>query len=314
MDELVFNSKKIKEIEHLHDREDFEERGRKQDSEQEQGDSLSWRRALVEEAVGNVKRATARPVDPNIAYEKGSMLYDREARKYARVVRSIPGGLAVEYVAGGNKEWGNFDVDTFLTEYAASRKLTEIVAALELDEKAVLKHLKRLKLSTADMDAQEAVQSGQSAQTTAAQAAPSRPSPAVEEMARMLAEAALAEDGLVASQTEANEDPVELNADVSAESQAAPSESNVEPAEAKTKAKPKPKKTKPAAESKPKGDTEASASSPELNSKEEVNQYIQEHYLKMSNKELAGITGLSPHTIRRKLGEWGLKRPRKGKN
>lgn len=39
------------------------------------------------------------------------------------------------------------------------------------------------------------------------------------------------------------------------------------------------------------------------------NAFIKQNYKKMSNKELAVITGLSEHTIRRKLGEWGLKRP-----
>ncbi len=38
------------------------------------------------------------------------------------------------------------------------------------------------------------------------------------------------------------------------------------------------------------------------------NGYIQQNFLMMSNKELAGATGLSEHTVRRKLGEWGLKR------
>ncbi len=36
--------------------------------------------------------------------------------------------------------------------------------------------------------------------------------------------------------------------------------------------------------------------------------YIQANYPEMSNRELAGVTALSEHTIRRKLGEWGLRR------
>ena len=39
------------------------------------------------------------------------------------------------------------------------------------------------------------------------------------------------------------------------------------------------------------------------------NAFIKQNYKKMSNKVLAAITGLSEHTIRRKLGEWGFKRP-----
>lgn len=38
------------------------------------------------------------------------------------------------------------------------------------------------------------------------------------------------------------------------------------------------------------------------------NGYIQQNFLLMSNRELSFATGLSEHTIRRKLGEWNLKR------
>ena len=38
------------------------------------------------------------------------------------------------------------------------------------------------------------------------------------------------------------------------------------------------------------------------------NGYIKQNFKMMNNKELAVATGLSEHTIRRKLGEWGLKR------
>ena len=38
------------------------------------------------------------------------------------------------------------------------------------------------------------------------------------------------------------------------------------------------------------------------------NGYIKQNFMMMSNKQIASATGLSEHTIRRKLGEWGLKR------
>lgn len=40
----------------------------------------------------------------------------------------------------------------------------------------------------------------------------------------------------------------------------------------------------------------------------DANTYIKQHFMSMSNKELAKVTGLSEHTIRRKLGEWGMRR------
>lgn len=50
------------------------------------------------------------------------------------------------------------------------------------------------------------------------------------------------------------------------------------------------------------------ASEMQLDPVADPNTYIQQNYLYLSNKQLAGLTGLSEHTIRRKLGEWGLKR------
>ncbi len=41
---------------------------------------------------------------------------------------------------------------------------------------------------------------------------------------------------------------------------------------------------------------------------DDPNGYIKANYGTMSNRELARVTGLSEHTIRRKLGEWSLKR------
>jgi hypothetical protein len=45
-----------------------------------------------------------------------------------------------------------------------------------------------------------------------------------------------------------------------------------------------------------------------INPIDDPNGYIKAHYQELSNRELARLTGLSEHTIRRKLGEWGLKR------
>ncbi len=50
-----------------------------------------------------------------------------------------------------------------------------------------------------------------------------------------------------------------------------------------------------------------------INPKIDPNKYIQEKFQNMNNKELAKITGFSEHTIRRKLGEWRLKRQKKSK-
>lgn len=43
----------------------------------------------------------------------------------------------------------------------------------------------------------------------------------------------------------------------------------------------------------------------------DVNAFIRANYKTLSNRELARRIGLSEHTIRRKLGEWGLKRDKR---
>lgn len=43
----------------------------------------------------------------------------------------------------------------------------------------------------------------------------------------------------------------------------------------------------------------------------DVNAYIKQNFKTMSNREMARHVGLSEHTIRRKLGEWGLKRTKR---
>lgn len=44
---------------------------------------------------------------------------------------------------------------------------------------------------------------------------------------------------------------------------------------------------------------------------DDPNAFIKANFMAQSNRELARVTGLSEHTIRRKLGEWGLKRKKK---
>ncbi|MFH1812252.1 MAG: hypothetical protein ABIJ09_26175 [Pseudomonadota bacterium] len=43
----------------------------------------------------------------------------------------------------------------------------------------------------------------------------------------------------------------------------------------------------------------------------DINTFIRSNYKTLSNRELARRIGLSEHTIRRKLGEWGLKRDKR---
>ena len=57
-----------------------------------------------------------------------------------------------------------------------------------------------------------------------------------------------------------------------------------------------------------KGKAGAAKGAKAINPIDDPNGYIKANFQEMSNRELARFTGLSEHTIRRKLGEWGLKR------
>ena len=69
-------------------------------------------------------------------------------------------------------------------------------------------------------------------------------------------------------------------------------------------------KPEPAAKKRGKAPTDATAvaSGGTANPIDDPNAYIKQNFHAMSNRELARAPGLSEHTIRRKLGEWRLRR------
>jgi hypothetical protein len=169
----------------------FEETPTYQEDEVTGEPSMEWRRQLLEEAQTRVKQAKARMLDPSKVYEKGTLLFDPKVGKFGRVKQSVHGYLLVEFVRGGERDYGKG--------------------------------------------------TGRGAMT-----------------------------------------PVRL----------VPAKAKKGGAKAKA-----PKK---------KGEAPARRAGGE-----EVNSYIKQNFKSMSNRELARRTGLSEHTIRRKLGEWGLKRDKR---
>jgi hypothetical protein len=165
----------------------FEETPVYSDDEMAGEPSLEWRRQLLEEAQTRIKQAKTRPLDPAKVYEAGTLLFDAEHGQFARVKTSVAGYLVVEFVRGGEHEYGH-------------------------DSNPSTKG--RIRSSDSDQP-----RSGKAR-------------------------------------------------------------------DAKTKASVNAKRT----------------------DIEDINSYIRNNYKTNSNRELARRTGLSEHTIRRKLGEWGLKR------
>ena len=102
---LIFNSKQLEELESASDTSSniFESPGESVAGPNENNETaLAWRRAVLEEALANVKRSGTRPVDPAMTYEIGS-LFDRENRRYGRVKRSVARLLDIHYLTGGDR-------------------------------------------------------------------------------------------------------------------------------------------------------------------------------------------------------------------
>lgn len=68
--------------------------------------TIEWRRQILEESYSRVKQAKARTVDPAKVYEVGTLLFDEQDGKFGRVKKSAPGYLLVQFIGGGDREYG----------------------------------------------------------------------------------------------------------------------------------------------------------------------------------------------------------------
>lgn len=315
---MIFNSKQLEELENIHDSTGaFEEEGDEEAGFDEVGEAaMDWRRGLIEEAAENIKRAKTRPVEPHIQYNIGSMLFDREARRFARVQRSVPGYLKIVYLSGGDREYGNLDVVGYLKDVGAEKRLSELAEQLGLPDGDVAIQLERLGITP--LDEPEAPEGA-----PAEAAAPEVPPPVAAKGGRKAPIPVVeAEDD---AEDEDDEESVPAEDDEGAPAVARPvgGKAPHKPAQA---AKPAPKPAAPTAPTKgapktqppvaakaakaapPAKKAAASGGGKGANPIDDPNGYIKANFQEMSNRELARLTGLSEHTIRRKLGEWGLKR------
>jgi hypothetical protein len=325
---MIFNSKQLEELENIHDSTGaFEEEGEDESGFDEVGEAaMDWRRGLIEEAAENIKRAKGRPVESHLTYPIGSMLFERDARRFARVQRSVPGYLKIVYLSGGDREFGTLDVQAYLRDYGADKRLSELSEQLGMNDGDVAIQLERLGITPLEEPD-----------------APEEPELSEEEAAAAAAAAAL-QAALTRKKGGPAGPPVELPAAIApvVAAKAAAAKNKMPPAppapapvvrkgDAKPAAAPA-KADKPApakAEKAEKAEKPAKAKAPEkaekadkavdkkappaktgkaINPIDDPNSYIKANYSEMSNRELARVTGLSEHTIRRKLGEWSLKR------
>ncbi|MDP2342541.1 MAG: hypothetical protein Q8O67_16410 [Deltaproteobacteria bacterium] len=339
---MIFNSKQLEELENIHDSTGaFEEEGEDDGNFEEIGEAaMDWRRGLIEEAAENIKRAKTRPVEQHLTYPIGSMLFEREARRFARVQRSVPGYLKIIYLSGGDREFGNLDVVGYLRDYGAEKRLSELSEQLGMNDVDVATELERLGITPIEEPELPVGAEDAAAADGAAPEAPPMPpmtgkkgkgkaEPEAAAVAHddeptlpghkgkggksILPVAAPAKKGTTTLPMAAKKGATSLPAPAAKGATRIPQQAPAKIADKLAKAaKPsdKPKAAKAAAvpEKKKAAAASSSSSSSKINPIDDPNAYIKAHYSEMSNRELARFTGLSEHTIRRKLGEWGLKR------
>ena len=328
---MIFNSKQLEELENIHDSTGaFEEEGEDDGNFEEIGEAaMDWRRGLIEEAAENIKRAKTRPVEPHLTYPVGSMLFEREARRFARVQRSVPGYLKIVYLSGGDREFGTLDVIGYLRDQGAERRLSELSDQLGMNDADVAAELERLGITPI-----EELEPEEGAEAAAAAEAPGEvPVPPMQ--GRKGKAAAAVEEEVVADDVAVAGDdagagkkgakpagkqvapPPGKPAKGMKAAPPPPASASKLPQKASGKPGPQPapqKATAPAPSVvRGKGGPAKAPAAPvspsaKINPIDDPNSYIKAHYQEQSNRELARVTGLSEHTIRRKLGEWGMKR------
>jgi hypothetical protein len=356
---VIFNSKQLEEIENINDASGIFEDADDEAAGDEVGEAaMEWRRQLIEEAVENVKRAKTRPVDASITYEVHSLLFDRETRRFARVQRSVPGYLKIGYLNGGDREFGLLDVEGYLREFGAQKRLSELSLQLGLPDDDVAVRLDELGIQPLEeLVEEEPVEAAPPPPPPPRVPEPKLPPIRVRETLRIDDEEEIEEDEDEDEETEevAEADEVDDVDEIGDDDDAGdddaprarskkggpppkpakgqapaakvppPSKALPAKAAATKPAKPAPvekaarpgkaeepakatKAAKPSAPDKGAMKSKPASSKGGINPIDDPNGYIKSNYQELSNREMARITGLSEHTIRRKLGEWGLKR------
>ena len=257
--------------------------------------SLGWRRIIIERAATNVRKAMETKSDLKTAHKLGSLIFDEEGNKFGRVVESRPGFLNVALLGGGKLVKQDLNSLDYIRKNRQKLTLPQMAQELFLSEVEVIALLNQIELESEKLRAKPLAK-------PAVIAAPSTKKNTVVVKSSKKA-------------IKAHKKP-QVKAYLPSEiSKKAPAKNNN-----KATIKIAAKSTKPSrVKSKKPGASTALKTKPVTYSKllpkgistdpvVDPNCYIKQNFLLMSNKELAGATGLSEHTVRRKLGEWGLKR------
>ncbi|HXW52512.1 MAG TPA: hypothetical protein VEL47_00275 [Myxococcota bacterium] len=240
---------------------------------------LSWRRIMIEKAALNVKKAVESRTDLQVSYKKGELVFDETAHKFGRVVESKPGFLNLSLLAGGKLVRRDMNQLDFVREHRQMLTLKEMAERLVVSEIEVIALLNQLELE-ADVKLEVKPSEASSKKALVKPAKKTLPKKKI---------------ALAAKKTPMPADVVKLPAKKSVKIAAKKKDFLAKKKIAVTQ-----EKNISFTKLLPKGATTDPVMDP--------NGYIQQNFLMMNNKELALATGLSEHTIRRKLGEWNLKR------
>ncbi len=317
---MILNSKQLEELESIHDSVvEFEEDAATTDNDNfDEGaeSTLAWRRSMIEKAAANVKKAHKKAIDPQAPYTLGALLFDRATKRFARVESSAPGSLQVIYLSGGansiRQNQNHLAFEEISEGHSAAptaKSKSKAAAKKKAPAKTKLKNQETLKKETIEIRDMKAVKSLIADQASAAKKKP------------VLAQKVEAKPTAKPTQKPAAKPATKATLKTVTKTKAP--QKIVKPALKKTgkatpdKKKPLVKSHKPAAKPAKKTVKQKAASHTQhlaiSDPVADPNGYIKQYFRLMSNKELAIVTGLSEHTIRRKLGEWGLKRPSKAK-
>lgn len=243
---------------------------------------LSWRRAIIERAAINVRKAVEQKADISNAYKNGTLVFDDESNKFGRVVEWRPGFLNVALLTGGRLVKQDLNQLDFIKENRQKMTLPEMAKQLCLSEVQVISMLNKIEL---ELDA--SLSPVANPHKVKKEISKAKPKVAVVKKPELK----------VITKEKSRPKPVKNTTKPEIKMAAkAPVKSQV------------PKKVANVTKENPVNFSKLLPKGISTDPVVDPNGYIKQNYLLMSNKELARATSLSEHTVRRKLGEWGLKR------
>lgn len=245
--------------------------------------ALAWRKPLIERASANIRKALDNKLDLKLSYKTGALVFDEAASKFGRVLESKPGFLNVAYVSGGSFTKRDIEPLDFVKENRANLTLQEMAKEIKLSEVQVIGLLNKIELESDKAPKSAQVNSPTKASAKAKNTNSKKPMAVISSLPS-------------SKKSRGSLEGVKI---------AAKNTTGSTGAKAKKSKKPE---IKVSLETSSVGFTDLLPKGAVTDPIHDPNGYIRQNFLLMNNKELAGATGLSEHTIRRKLGEWGLKR------